>query len=207
MSGFRRFAGVIPAAGASVRMGRPKALMRVDGKSFLDRTVAALRGGGCDPVLAVVAQGDEDAAREAVASGAGVLVNPDPGEGPITSLRLAIEALGDGVAGLVYLPVDHPLVRADTIRSLLDAARAQDAPLTLPAFDGERGHPAVFGASLFAELADPALQGGARTVAHRHLDGALLVEVDDAGVVTDIDTPEAYEAAVDGRARPGDARR
>jgi molybdenum cofactor cytidylyltransferase len=61
---------------------------------------------------------------------------------------------------------------------------------------GKRGHPAVFGAALFAELADPSLEGGARTVVHRHLDRALLVDVEDAGVLTDIDTPEAYAAAL-----------
>lgn len=203
----RPFAGVIPSAGASVRMGRPKALLRLAGETFLERTVIALREGGCDPVLVVVADGDENAAREAAGTGAQVLVNLHPGEGPITSLRVALAALGDTAAGLVYLPVDHPLVRGDTVRALLDAARKQEAALTLPVYDSERGHPAVFGASLFAELSDPTLEGGARTVAYRHLDHAVLVDVDDAGVITDIDTPEIYEAAVGGRPPPGDARR
>lgn len=207
MSVAARFAGVIPTAGASVRMGTAKALLRVEGASFLQRTVAALRGGGCDPVLVVVARGDERTPREAAAAGARVIVNPDPGEGPITSLRLAIEELDDEVAGVVYLPVDHPLVRADTVRALLEAARAGGALLTLPVHGGERGHPAVFGAGLFAELSDPALEGGARTVTHRHLDRAVLVEVDDAGVLMDIDTPEVYEAAIGARMRPGDVRR
>jgi len=201
------FAGVIPSAGASVRMGRPKALLRVEGETFLQRTVAALRDGGCDPVLVVVAEGDAAADREASATGARVLVNDAPGEGPITSLRLAIGALGAEVAGLVYLPVDHPFVRAGTVRALLEGARSADASLTLPVYDGERGHPAVFGARLFAELSDPALEGGARTVTHRHLGDAHLVAIDDPGVVTDIDTPELYEEAVGARLPPGDARR
>jgi molybdenum cofactor cytidylyltransferase len=201
------FAGVVPSAGASVRMGSPKALLRVEGESFLERTARTLRGGGCDPVFVVVALGDAAAEQEAARSGARVLTNPDPGEGPITSLRLALAELDPGAAGLVYLPVDHPLVRPETVATLLDAAGASAAPLTLPVHGGERGHPAVFGAALFGELSDPALEGGARTVTHRHLDEALLVEVDDPGVLTDIDTPEIYEAAIGGRPRPGDARR
>ena len=206
-AGTGRFAGVVPCAGASVRMGRPKALLRVEGETFLGRTLGTLRAGGCDPVFAVVAGGDEEAAREAVAAGARVIENPAPGEGPITSLRLVLAALDESAAGLVYLPVDHPLVRSDTVRALLDATRAAGAALALPVHDGDRGHPAIFGAALFAELSDPSLEGGARTVTYRHLDHALLVDVDDPGVLTDIDTPEIYQEAVGGRSHPGDVRR
>jgi molybdenum cofactor cytidylyltransferase len=195
------FAGVIPSAGSSLRMGRPKALLQIGGETFLSRTIRALASGGCDPVLVVVPDGKpqlteplKDAAERA---GARVLGNADPGEGPITSLRLAIRALGDSVAGLAYLPVDHPMVRPETVAALLEAARGDEAAaLTVPIHRGKRGHPAVFGVSLFAELADPALEGGARAVVHRHLARALLIEVDDSGVIIDIDTPEAYAAAV-----------
>lgn len=198
--GSRPFAGVIPAAGASVRMGRPKALLRVGEATFLARAVRALGEGGCDPVLVVVAAGDDAGAREAREAGARVLTNADPGEGPITSLRLALAALEDDVPGLVMLPVDHPLVRPGTVAELLAAARSTGAPLTLPRHAGERGHPAIFGAALFDELTDPALEGGARTVTHRHLPQALLLDVDDPGVLTDIDTPEIYRAVLAGGA-------
>jgi molybdenum cofactor cytidylyltransferase len=195
----RSFAGVIPSAGASKRMGRTKALLLLEGETFLARTVHTLRSGGCDPVLVVVPEGESRIAEEAERAGARTLVNAQPGEGPITSLRLAIRALGDTVAGLAYLPVDHPLVRANTVATLLEAARREGALVTVPIHRGKRGHPAVFGALLFRELVDPALEGGARAVVHRHLEHALLVDVDDAGVVADIDTPEAY-AAVGGSA-------
>jgi CTP:molybdopterin cytidylyltransferase MocA len=177
-------------------MGRPKAMLPLEGETFLQRTVRTLRAGGCDPVLVVVAAGEKQLAAEAERAGARVLFNPDPGEGPITSLRLALAAIGDSVAGFAYLPVDHPMVRPATVATLLDAARSTGAKLTVPRHRGKRGHPAVFGAGLFAELADPTLEGGARTVVHRHLEGAVLVDVDDAGVLTDIDTPEAYAAVL-----------
>lgn len=200
-----RFAGVIPSAGASVRMGRPKGLLPLEGRSFLRRTVSALQDGGCEPVLVVVAEGERDLADEAAAAGARVLTNPAPGEGPITSLRLAIDELSGSADGLAYLPVDHPLVRPGTVARLLDAARGSGAPLTLPTYEGERGHPALFRATLFEELHDPSLEGGARTVVRHHLADALLVEVDDPGVLADIDTPTAYESVLaerDEEARP-----
>jgi len=190
-----RIAGVVPAAGASARMGTPKALLDAGGRSFVAAVVGALVGGGCDPVVVVTAAGQADVRRRAEAAGAVVLVNPDPGEGPITSLRIALAALGPGVDGVAVLPVDHPAVQAETVAALLEAFASGGAPLVLPVRGGERGHPALFRRTLFAELQEPGLEGGARTVVRRHLGAARLVEVDDPGILTDIDTPEAYRAA------------
>jgi len=92
-------------------------------------------------------------------------------------------------------PVDHPLVRPETVTALLMAFAESDAPLILPVHSGERGHPALFRRDLFPELLDPNLEGGARTVVHGHLDAARLVPVEDAGVITGIDTPESYARA------------
>lgn len=191
-------AGIIPAAGTSSRMGAPKALLDAGGRSFVAAAVGALMGGGCTPVVVVVGPGQHETARRARAAGAIVLENPDPGEGPITSLRLALTALGDTVGAVALLPVDHPLVRPETVALLVDAWRMEDTPLVVPVHAGKRGHPAILDRALFSRLGDPALEGGARTVVHEHLDHARLVQVDDPGVVTDIDTPEAYGAAFPG---------
>lgn len=177
-------------------MGKPKSLLVVDGRSFLRHVVETLAAGGCDPVLVIIAEGDRQIGGEAEAAGGTVLTNPDPGEGPITSFRLAIARLRGSVEAIAYLPVDHPAVRPQTVETLLDAAREAAAALVVPVHGSKRGHPAVFGAELFDELVDPRLEGGARTVVHRHLASALLVEVDDAGVVTDVDTPTEYEALI-----------
>jgi CTP:molybdopterin cytidylyltransferase MocA len=191
-------AGVIPAAGSSTRMGRSKALLDAGGRSFLAATVGGLVGGGCRPVLVVLADGQEEETRKAVAAGAVPLANPDPGDGPITSIRIALRALPDEVEGIAVLPVDHPLVRPETVQALLAAFRESDAPIVLPVRDGEHGHPGLFRRSVFQELLDEGLEEGARTVVHAHLDEALLVPVEDDGVLTDIDTPEAYAAAFSG---------
>ena len=188
-------AGVVPCAGSSTRMGTSKALLDAGGRSFLAAVVGALRGGGCDPIVVVVGENAGPEVRKAREVGAEPLLNPDPGEGPITSLRLALEVLRGSVDAVAYCPVDHPLVRPETVAFLLEEHASADAPLTLPTHGGERGHPVVFGAALFGELEDPTLAGGARTVVHRHLADARLVEVDDAGVLADIDTPEAYREA------------
>ncbi len=176
-------------------MGEPKALMEVSDKTFVQRAVDILSLGGCAPVVVVVPN-DPDIESAAHSTNAHVLVNHDPGEGPITSLRLALRKMTSKLDGIIYLPVDHPLVKADTIRQLLDVAQGSLAPLVIPTYLGDRGHPSFFRASLFSELNDPTLDGGARTVVHRHLSDATLVPVDDSGVLADIDTPESYEYAL-----------
>ena len=185
-------------------MGKDKGLLEIDGESFLRRTVRALREGGCEPVLVIVAEGEDALAEEASEAGAVVLLNPDPGDGPITSLRIALAALDGSVPGVAYLPVDHPMVRPETVASLLNAARSSGAPLTIPTHGSKRGHPAVFAKALFVELLDRQLEGGAKTVVHRHLPEAELVPVDDEGVVIDIDTPARYESVLAGDHAPSE---
>jgi CTP:molybdopterin cytidylyltransferase MocA len=176
-------------------MGTSKALLDAGGRSFLSAVVGALVGGGCDPVVVVVAPGQDAEERHARAAGATVLVNPDPGEGPITSLRLALASLSSDTVGVAFCPVDHPLLQAETVAQLLAVFGAGDAPVVLPTMEGQRGHPAVFRNTTFADLLDPALEGGARTVVHRFMGATALVEVTDRGVVTDVDTPGAYREA------------
>src|SRR6056297_2673621 len=102
--------GIVPAAGSSTRMGAPKGLLELEGASFAHRVVTALLKGGCEPVLFVARSDDEGAAVDANAAGAIVLENPDPGNGPITSLRLALARLDASVEHVVWLPLDHPSV-------------------------------------------------------------------------------------------------
>lgn len=178
-------------------MGQAKALLDHEGQTFLARVVSALSNGGCEHVV-VVTSGDDRIGTEATAAGAEVLVNPDPGEGPITSLRLALENVAPSTDGIAYLPLDFPLVTGDCVSRLLDAAQTSDAPVTLPLFGDKRGHPALFRRLLFGELLDPGLVGGGRTVVHRHLTDACLLPFDHPGVVTDVDTPQAYQALSSG---------
>jgi len=163
--------------------------------------VGALVGGGCDPVIVIVRSGQDDVVRRARAAGALTLVNPDPGEGPITSLRLALPTLDASVEGIALLPVDHPRVMPETVARLVEAFLQGGTPLVLPTSGGRRGHPAIFSRSLFPSLLDPRLEGGARTVVHRHLSDARTIEVDDPGILADIDTPEAYRSAFDPESR------
>jgi len=154
-------AGVVLAAGASNRLGQPKALVRVGGTSLVAWAVAHLTALGCSPVYVVTRTAlMVDVLLEA--DGATVLVNSNPDEGRTGSLQVALKALyaerGRWPSHVVMAPVDRPGWRPDAVAPLLARSGC-----CAPAFDGRRGHPvtldgeamsAVLGASPAAPLRD-----------------------------------------------------
>jgi molybdenum cofactor cytidylyltransferase len=202
---------IILAAGASSRMGRPKALLPLaaDGMTFLERLVRTLRAAGVDDVIVVVGY-DADLVRGLIES-AGLAVrtteNQDPSRGQLSSLIAALEVADrPGVQAVLVAPVDQPLVAVETIRRLLDVHQRTRAPIVRPAHEGRHGHPVIFDRSLFDEFrrADPS--AGAREVIQRHRPGVIDVTVDDEGAFLDIDTPEEYERVMRDRRLVSDER-
>ncbi|HUP20534.1 MAG TPA: nucleotidyltransferase family protein [Gemmatimonadota bacterium] len=189
-------AGVVLAAGRSIRMGQPKALLPVAGRTFLEHAVAILREGGCDPVLAVVPAGSPGLALEAEGAGGRAVVSPDPDAEQVESLRIGLAAIGSGAAAAIVLPVDFPHARPKVVEALIDAFRESGAPIVRPVHRGVPGHPVLFARDLWTELSDPDLEEGARDVVHRHRAEIVEVPVEDRGVTVDVDTPEDYEREI-----------
>lgn len=184
------------AAGASTRMGRPKALLIEPsrGATFVACVAGALLDGGASAV-AIVGRPADTPLREAVARLTGpvrFVENPRPTEGQLSSVIAGLDAVeASDVSGVLVTPVDLPLIRPATVATLLAAFSSSGRTVVRAAFRGRHGHPVVLDRTLFDPLrrADPRL--GARAVV-RAAD-PLDVEVDDPGVVDDVDTPEDYE--------------
>lgn len=182
--------GVVLAAGASRRMGTSKATLSVDDAAFITRAVAALRAGGCRDVVAVIRPEGGAAGTAASQAGARVVMNTAPDAEQIDSLRLALRNLLPGADGALVLPVDHPLVSAQTVAAVIAAFASKRPPIARASHAGVAGHPTLFGTALFEELLHGELPEGARSVIAAHRDDVLDVAVDDAGVTADIDTPD-----------------
>ncbi len=114
-----------------------------------------------------------------------------PGMGD--SIAAGVKATPDA-NGWMILPADLPLIRSDT---LLAIAHAPPSAVTLPMFEGQRGHPVRFAASLGSELLNlKGNMGGAQVIRlHTAMNSVAYVEVDDCGVVTDVDTLEDLQRA------------
>lgn len=189
-------AGVVLAAGRSLRMGRPKALLPVEGRTFLEHAVTVLQEGGCEPVVVVIPAGAAGLALEAEGAGGRAVENHDPDAEQVDSLRVGLAAIPAGPAAAVVLPVDFPRVDPAAVEVLIGAFRLGGAPIVRPVHRGTPGHPVLFARSLWEELSAPGLEEGARDVVHRHRAEIEEVPVDDRGVTVDVDTPADLEREV-----------
>jgi len=190
--------GIVLAAGASSRMGAPKALLAWSGESFLALACRRLREGGVARTIVVVGppHGELVGAAATALPEVTVVANPRPEEGQLSSLVCALGVVGANAA-LVAL-VDHPAVRASTVRAVL-AAHAQGAgPIVQPRSGGRGGHPVLVARSLFAEILAAPVEGGLRAIVKRDPARVAIVEVDDPGIYTDIDDLGTYAALVRG---------
>jgi len=184
--------GLLLAAGAGTRMGTPKALVHdEDGTSWLLRSVAVLREGGCDAVI-VVLGAEAERARELLDEGkVRVVVAERWAEGMGASLRagltaLAASAASDADAALVSL-VDLTDVSADVVRRVVAAGAGPDL-LARAAYDGEPGHPVLLGRHHWSAVADSASgDRGARDYLTAR--DVLLVECGDLATGEDRDSP------------------
>ena len=187
---------LILAAGRSSRMGRTKALLPAGrDETFLTLLVRALRHGGADHIIVIGRPEADDlhAAVDTLDGGAQFVVNPDPDRGQLSSLLEGLEVADvAGTGGVLVMPVDMPLVRADTVARVIAAFDVSRAPIVRATVGGRHGHPVVFARSVFGELrcADPAV--GAKVVLRAHAHAIVNVEVEDEGAVTDVDAPEDY---------------
>jgi CTP:molybdopterin cytidylyltransferase MocA len=168
--------GVVLAAGASRRMGRPKALLELDGRTLVQAHVDAFRP-VCDAIVVVTS---DQITVDVV--GAEVLVNRAPDAQMIDSLRLAL--IDRAVNHAIVTPVDVPPAAAGTLTALL----AVPAP-AVPVDDGGRpGHPVLIGRQEIAAILAAPPGGGLRALLRQ----AARIAVADPDVALDFDDPPSW---------------
>jgi molybdenum cofactor cytidylyltransferase len=192
-------AGVILAAGESSRMGSDKALLPFAGSTFLEHLIR-LFAPRVAPLVVVLGHHAE-AIRAAITRRPGLVfaVNPDYRRGQLSSLQTALRALpAEAPAALVTL-VDHPAVAESTLDAVLGSFRPENPVLAIPRYRGKRGHPVLLPRRLLDELAALPPDASAKQVVHAHHAEALFLDLDDPGIVADVDTPAEYRQLVGGR--------
>ncbi|MFG1650034.1 NTP transferase domain-containing protein [Micromonospora sp. NPDC049275] len=182
-------AGLLLAAGAGRRLGRPKALLPYRGQLLVEHAAGILTAAGCQPVVVVLgAQADEVRDRTRLSD---VVVNDDWATGMGSSLRAGLAALTSGaaVAAVVTL-VDMPGLTPAAVRRVARDATA-DALAVATYADGRRGHPVLLGRDHWAGVSEAAVgDRGARDYLRAQGDAVRLVPCADVADDTDVDLPE-----------------
>ena len=204
--------GIIPAAGMSRRMGRPKQTLAY-GSSTITGTVArTLLGADIDGLVVVTRTELVEALDLPTDPRVAVAINDDADSEMIDSICIGLEMLAKPYsepqalahagrrpektpacpdAGVLVVPGDMPALSAESCRTCTAAFVADPSRIVVATYKGKHAHPIVFPFSLGPAVAK--LSDGLRSLAHTYAGRVFPIEVDDPGATRDINTPEDYE--------------
>jgi molybdenum cofactor cytidylyltransferase len=189
---------LIPAAGRSVRMGRPKLILPVDGIPLIARVVAALRDGGAGRVIVVAPPVEEPGASSLIEAaegqGAEVVVASSPPPDMRASVELGLAHLANGPrsTALLLTPGDIPGLGPAEVARVIRASADSPGRIVVPRHQGRRGHPVLIPWALATEIPRLPPGVGVNALLARHPDAVLYLDGDDPGILADLDTPEDY---------------
>lgn len=183
---------IILAAGTSSRMGKLKQLLTYHGRPLLRHVVDLVTQSSVDKIVVVLGHRQEEVAAALQGLPIQIVINQDYSSGQSSSVKAGLKALGSHSKGVLFVLGDQPLLKSETINLLIDSF-VRHGGIVAPYYDGKRGNPVLFDLSFWAEF--ESLQGdtGAREIINRHPEALHKIEVNDPGILLDVDTPEDLE--------------
>ena len=180
---------VVVAAGMSSRMGDFKPMLSIGSISVAQRVVATLKQAGAARVVVVTGYNAEELERHLASSGVVFLRNENYRTTHMfDSALIGLRYLRDKCRQVLFTPVDIPLFTAATVDALLESG----AELACPVCGGSRGHPILMSSNVIDRVLEDSGEGGLSGALSRCGVPMTFVEVDDAGILHDADTPEDY---------------
>jgi molybdenum cofactor cytidylyltransferase len=190
---------VIPAAGWSRRMGKPKLLLPLGEKTVIARLLETLDRPGIH-CRAVVLRRNDEALRREINSAGGWTIQPDIDPPEMRqSVEHALAAIAERFApqktdGWLLVPADHPVLSVAVIDRLIAEWQNLSAEILLPTCQNRRGHPTIFSWSLAEEVPKIPADRGLNWLVRSSEATIQEVPVEDPAIFTDLDTPADYEA-------------
>jgi molybdenum cofactor cytidylyltransferase len=188
----RGVAGIVLAAGASVRMGRNKMFFELGGEPLLHRAARRAIEARLEPVIVVVGHEAERAIAAVSDLRCAPIVNADYASGINSSVRAGIRAVPPHVEAAVVVLADMPLVSSAMIATLVERYRDGSAALVVSRYGDVNAPPTLYGRVLFGELLALEGEGCGKHVVKRHRDEAVMVSWP-PDALTDLDVPEEYD--------------
>jgi molybdenum cofactor cytidylyltransferase len=178
--------GLVLAGGASRRLGQPKALLRLDGESFVAR-LYRLFSALCGEVWIVTGAHDAEIRQGEPSLAGRMLFNAGHEEGQLSSLQCGLAAVGAD-SSVLFSPVDYAAVSLSTIASLL---AAEPADVVKPRYEGQSGHPVLVSRAAAGALRAAGGQDNAKAILRRF--AGRYVDCQDRHCASDVDTMDDYQ--------------
>jgi molybdenum cofactor cytidylyltransferase len=191
---------VVLSAGESSRMGRPKALLPIEGQKFIERIIRVIGQSRVGRTIVVLGHHADELRGQIEHLPIQMVLNPDYQKGQLSSLQAAIRHIknDDRCDGMLVHLVDHPFIDVALLDALIQRFYETKKLIVVPRHKGKRGHPVIFSRDLFEELLNAPIDQGAKAVVNAHREETLEIEWHDQGITVDIDTPELYRRHVRG---------
>jgi molybdenum cofactor cytidylyltransferase len=175
-------------------MGRTKQLLLLGDKPVVRHCLDALLASGIRDIVVVVGLQGEDIAETLSNAPVNIVVNETPNSEMAESIRTGLRGLGHKPTGVLVCLSDHPLVSTKTISALSNEHRQDAGKILVPVYRGRRGHPTLFPATVIQEIfSRMTLRDIIRSDPRR----VRSIDVDDEGVVLDMDTGEDYQTMLE----------
>lgn len=185
-----RIAGIILAAGASSRFGKPKQDLLWRGKSFLENVIQIANEAGLAQVLVILNNAHSQLIYQTDSPNLCFIENKGWQTGQSSSIRLGIKSLGSDISGAVFLLCDQPHIPSTLLRAMLAEHAITHSPIVAPLVAGKRGNPVLFDCTTFADLLQLEGDKGGRTLFSKY--PVHYIPWQDESILLDVDTPEDY---------------
>lgn len=189
---------IVLAAGEGSRMGELKQLLPWGDSTIIETVLANIEESSLDGEIRVVLGAEADRIESRLEDeGYKLLYNPDYTQGMFSSVIAGIQDLPSDTEALLFMLADQPLVTSDIYNRLLGYYKQKRPLLLVPSYQGRRGHPLIISAQLIPEIYKLAQggepDGGLRALLNKYEDSIEYMEVEDEGVIIDLDYQTDYQ--------------
>lgn len=183
---------IILAAGESKRMGFPKMLLPINGRTMVENVILNVIGSDVDHTM-VVLGADSGLLTDMISKySVKYCHNDNYKEGMFSSVKCGLKYLPSDFEAVLIFQGDQPLITPKVINRVIESYRNSDNGIIIPVYEKKRGHPLLINRNYMDKIDQLDSSEGLRSLAYKFSEDVLEVETNDPGILRDFDTYEEY---------------